>query len=66
MLPPPGVAWFRVQAPTFVCAVKVEQGTVVDAAPVLRWILARRDRSLAWLESYCAAHSWTLDQLTED
>lgn len=55
--------WFRVTAPTFCCAVRVVDDRVVDAAPVLKWILVRRDRSLAWLMAYAEHRRWALDRL---
>lgn len=55
--------WFRVEAPTFVAAVKVEDEQVIDTAPVLKWVLWRRDRSLRWLEGYCRKRRWLLNEL---
>jgi hypothetical protein len=57
------VAWFRVVGQTFVCAVKVEDGVVVDAAPVLKWILMRRDRSLGWLSDYAGKRRWQIEPI---
>lgn len=61
----PAHDWYVVTAPWFCCAVKVEDGVVVDAAPILKWILARRDRSLTWLKGYCRQRRWTLELLTK-
>jgi len=55
--------WYRVEAPFFVAAVLVEDDQVIDTAPVLKWILVRRDHSLAWLQAYCTKRRWTLEEL---
>ena len=60
---PPRRLWYVVEAPYFCCLVMVEDGAVTRTAPVLDWILARRDRSLAWLEAYAKRRRWTLEQL---
>jgi len=62
MVAPAARRWFRVEAPTFCCLVAVEAGAVVEAAPVLRWILWRRNRSLAWLEDYARRRRWILEE----
>jgi len=56
--------WYRIEAPYFVAALRVEEGQVTDTAPILHWILWRRDRSLAWLERYCYKRKWQLTPLT--
>lgn len=62
------VVWYRVEAPTFCAAVKVEATprgpVVVGTAPILDWILARRDRSLAWFLAYATRRRWKVDALT--
>lgn len=52
--------WYQVVGDHFVCGVRVERGDVVQAAPVLSWVLVRRDRSFEWLKSYAAAHGWDI------
>jgi hypothetical protein len=60
---PPRRLWYVVEAPYFCCLVLVEDGAVTRTAPILDWILARRDRSLTWLTRYAAKRRWTLEQL---
>jgi len=42
--------------------------TIIATAPMLDWMLFRRNRSLVWLTTYCARRHWRLVQLhtTED
>jgi hypothetical protein len=63
MVAPAARRWFCVEAPTFCCLVAVEGDAVVEAAPVLRWLLVRRNRSLAWLEDYARRRRWLLEEL---
>lgn len=58
------IEWYRIEAPHFCAAVKVEDAQVVDTAPILRWILMRRNRSLAWLLGYCSTQRWLVDKLS--
>ena len=55
--------WFVVESSGFAALVLVEGERVVRTAPVLDWILARKDRSLAWLEAYARRRRWTLEEL---
>ena len=56
-------SWYRIEGPNFVAGLRVEDDQVVDTAPMFHWMLMRRDRSLAWLETYCAKRKWTLEKL---
>jgi len=55
--------WYQVTGPHFVCGVAVKKGDVVETAPVLAWVLMRRDRSFEWLKSYAAARGWEVSRL---
>ena len=61
--PAPSGRWFVVESSGFCALVLVEGERVVRTAPVLDWILARKDRSLVWLRDYARRKRWTLEEL---
>lgn len=45
----------RVVAPHFVAGIVIDQGEVVYAAPILKWMVGMRGREVA---THCARKSW--------
>ena len=49
---------FQITTPYFVAGIVTDgTGTIVQAAPILRWA---RGRSLEWLDHYCRRRHWVL------
>lgn len=51
---------FRITAPYFCAGVEIEDGVVVEAAPILAWMIGK---PFTYVKSYCTRKSFSIEKV---